>query len=770
MNKISKKIVALVTMAAFVLTLVPFAAFADVNYDASSSISVNEDTQEITLDSNGKAKATVTVSLSETDANSNNNVWVWVTKNGVIYRDAKYEHQGDRGDLYFAGSIDASEFKTTGSASTTITLNGEGEYVVHAGIVSNAVKPAQNTEDLLPITAVSGADTITVNAAESYVNEITVPAATTTTPGQNGGTINYEGGAPNGIRSTEVVAKLTSVYADGTEGASSKGKVLSVENPYSNFTISNADGVVSEENPIVADESGNATFYVKATAATASGTYTLVLKADDAEYYLSIVIGTEDKKAATIETVDTGKDAVDITTIKNDTIIDSVAQFTVKNADGDVLTPADNPSGFTAFTANDSQGQNNNNVGIVSAPKGGEDVVFKVVAANKNTNNFALQVKNADALKVGEYTVRVSLDNNKTADVTFTVARFGKVVDTVIEFTDDKGNVVNEVVDNGTEYTASALQVDENGLTKPLTSASMGYNGDALELQGAPANGVLKFKVNDDVNAGDNSLVGSKIGVWAFTTAYGQYAYGEVTVVDEDNINKYTLEFDPTNGPAGEDNTVNVTVVNEDGKKVDVDNAKLYVHLANKSVEDANVYVAPTTGNVNNGEGKLTINSNKETELEVIVGVKTDDNVIIANTLKYTVGEADVNADTTAVMTIGSTEYVVNNKVVAGDAAPYVADSRTMVPIRALSETFGAKVDFKDNVVTIVDGDTTVVMTIGETTYTINDEEKTMDVAPVIGSGDRTYVPIRFVAEALGYKVTPLYAADGTTASVVFQK
>ena len=61
-------------------------------------------------------------------------------------------------------------------------------------------------------------------------------------------------------------------------------------------------------------------------------------------------------------------------------------------------------------------------------------------------------------------------------------------------------------------------------------------------------------------------------------------------------------------------------------------------------------------------------------------------------------------------------------------------------------------------------------MSIGETTYTINDEEQTMDVAPVIGSGDRTYVPIRFVAEALGYKVTPLYAADGTTASVVFQK
>lgn len=93
-----------------------------------------------------------------------------------------------------------------------------------------------------------------------------------------------------------------------------------------------------------------------------------------------------------------------------------------------------------------------------------------------------------------------------------------------------------------------------------------------------------------------------------------------------------------------------------------------------------------------------------------------------------------------------------------------------MVPIRALAETFGATVDFKDNVITIVDGDTTIVMTVGETAYTVNDEEANMDTAPVIGEGDRTFVPVRFVAEALGYTVTPLQDANGLTASVVFQK
>ena len=126
-------------------------------------------------------------------------------------------------------------------------------------------------------------------------------------------------------------------------------------------------------------------------------------------------------------------------------------------------------------------------------------------------------------------------------------------------------------------------------------------------------------------------------------------------------------------------------------------------------------------------------------------------------------------------MTIGSDQYFINGKMFDGSAdklgAPYIDSAwRTMVPIRALVESFGATVDYADGVVTIVDGDTTVVMNIGEQTYTVNGEEANMDTAPVIGDGDRTYVPVRFVAEALGYSVTPLYGADGLTSSVHFSK
>jgi len=766
LNKISKKIVALATMAAFVLTLVPAAAFGAV----SSSVEVQEKSKEITLSTGASPSATATVDITVGTGDAGSDIVLWVEKDNAFYGYADFGDDavdlgGNWVDYGVVQNVSANDKKTV-----TITFSEAGTYKVCAGISKN--QAAVTPDDLRPLGVSDEDGTIVVSAADSYVNAITVPAADTTTTGQNGGTIGYAGGEPNGIRSTEVVAHLTSVYDDGTQGASSEGKVLNVENPYSNFTISNANGVVSDENPIVADEDDNATFYVKATNATRPGTYTLTLTADNAEYRLSIVVGTADNEAATIETVDTGKTAVDYTSIQDWTVLNTVAQFTVKNADGDVLTPATQGlSGFTAFTANDSQGQNNNNVGIVSAPKDGENAVFKVVAAGANSDNFALQVVDASDLALGEYTVRVSLDNNRTADVTFTVARFGQAVDTIIEFTDENDNVVTEVVDNGTIYTAKILQVDENGLTREV-AANMGYTGAALQLVGNDVdNGRITFTVEDDVNNGDNSLVGSTIGVWGFTTAYGQYAYGEVTVVDEANIFDYTLEFDSTNGPAGKDNTVGVTVVDADGDKVDVDGT-LYVYLLDKSVEDANVYVAPRSVNVTDGEGKLTINSDKETDLEIVVGVRNSNNVIFANTLNYTVGAQDPDAETTVVMTIGSTDYVVNNDIVTGDAAPYVDSAwRTMVPFRVLGETFGATVhwDQDSQTVTYTLGDTELTMTIGEETYTVNGDEKTMDTAPVL-SGDRTFVPVRFVAEALGYTVVPLQDANGLTASVVFQK
>ena len=104
------------------------------------------------------------------------------------------------------------------------------------------------------------------------------------------------------------------------------------------------------------------------------------------------------------------------------------------------------------------------------------------------------------------------------------------------------------------------------------------------------------------------------------------------------------------------------------------------------------------------------------------------------------------------------------------DAKPQVRDQRTFLPYRAVFEAMGAEVAYEGNVVTAVRGDTALSMTIGETTATVTrsgqTETLTMDVAPYVDNTTwRTYVPVRFAADAFGCNVG--WDQDAYTAIIV---
>ncbi|MDD4664276.1 MAG: copper amine oxidase N-terminal domain-containing protein, partial [Caldisericia bacterium] len=88
------------------------------------------------------------------------------------------------------------------------------------------------------------------------------------------------------------------------------------------------------------------------------------------------------------------------------------------------------------------------------------------------------------------------------------------------------------------------------------------------------------------------------------------------------------------------------------------------------------------------------------------------------------------------------------------DAKPYISQGRTFVPFRVIAEGFGAQVDWVQQTkgINITLGDKVISMQIGSTRAIINNQVVTMDAAPEIKSG-RTFVPIRFVSEALGAEV-----------------
>jgi hypothetical protein len=98
----------------------------------------------------------------------------------------------------------------------------------------------------------------------------------------------------------------------------------------------------------------------------------------------------------------------------------------------------------------------------------------------------------------------------------------------------------------------------------------------------------------------------------------------------------------------------------------------------------------------------------------------------------------------------------VNGMVVAfPDGQPYVdANSRTMIPVRFVTEQLGAKVswDGKTQTAVIEKNGIRIDIPIGDSTLKVTEGGKVrnvqMDTEAVLKEG-RTYVPIRFVAEAL---------------------
>jgi len=88
------------------------------------------------------------------------------------------------------------------------------------------------------------------------------------------------------------------------------------------------------------------------------------------------------------------------------------------------------------------------------------------------------------------------------------------------------------------------------------------------------------------------------------------------------------------------------------------------------------------------------------------------------------------------------------------DVVPYIRDNRTFVPIRFIAEKLGMSVNWDEvaRTVTFTKGEEILKLTIGEHRYEKNGKYFSIDTAAEI-QWNRTMVPVRFVAEALGYAV-----------------
>lgn len=107
------------------------------------------------------------------------------------------------------------------------------------------------------------------------------------------------------------------------------------------------------------------------------------------------------------------------------------------------------------------------------------------------------------------------------------------------------------------------------------------------------------------------------------------------------------------------------------------------------------------------------------------------------------------------VLTVGEKKAIVFGKEVTNDVAPVIKNNRVMLPIRFIAESLGAEVlwsaDAPDEVKIAKDG-TEIVIFIGGDYALVNGEKINLDSSAFL-ENDRTYLPIRFVAESLGCTV-----------------
>jgi|GEM_PF-1812640 len=95
-----------------------------------------------------------------------------------------------------------------------------------------------------------------------------------------------------------------------------------------------------------------------------------------------------------------------------------------------------------------------------------------------------------------------------------------------------------------------------------------------------------------------------------------------------------------------------------------------------------------------------------------------------------------------------------NSEPVTLSQNPVIQNGTTLVPFKNIFEAFGFSVKWDGNTKTITgyNDNTNIVLQLGNNIAVVNGKEKQMSIAPQVINGN-TMVPLRFVAESVGYDV-----------------
>jgi hypothetical protein len=374
----------------------------------------------------------------------------------------------------------------------------------------------------------------------------------------------------------------------------------------------------------------------------------------------------------------------------------------------------------------------------------------------------------------GDYKVRFYLDNGKKVDVSFTAKEQGDVTKMTITYKE------GSLLLGATSANPTIKFEDAAGVKRDATTTEK--SSDISFTLSDTRVGIINQATGAITATTDDKYAGKTVTVTAVDSDKNVVATTDITI----GVQPTALKLNNAAGDVNEDLELEISLLDVNGNVVALGTGATYSDptvdfvviskpaKALVSVDESSQFVKNLR---EKGTSKVTVSSNVVGDVTVQAIVKTTYTVAGETPVDYVftgsavasfgTPKAEAPGANKVTLFIGQQVAVVDGNASVLDVAPFIKDGRTFVPVRFIAEALGAdvKYDAATQTVTATRGDDVVVLTIGSNVMTVNGEAQVTDVAPFIVDG-RTVLPFRALAEAFGSEVT----WDAATQSVVFEK
>jgi hypothetical protein len=728
----NRKLFAILTLVAFMMTLLPLAAFA-ANQFASKV--TQEDTA---VDADGAEYAKFTVYLYD-DSNQPVAGTVYIASNRGT-TDKIYDDTSTPAPLTPAGLAYPNVYVLNvdaGGTSFNVKSSVAGTAKIGVGLEApNAAANASIYDYLVGANDATSTSVKLVDVKEITFKTTSVSAVDVTSVVYNGG--STEATVTGGVyKEADVTANGLNYYRAYFVLKDKSGAPVADEDI--KFTV-NKSGVTFNKTTDTTDTVGKVDVKIYATK---SGEYTVKAQSvSDSDVYKEIKVYFS------------AGDAFDIELKSDDNQLVSKAS-TNKEFDFKVTDIQGNKIAFTSDAAADAAVD----AEVVSEPTG-SDITVTVV---RDTDNDYAALRVAKFEKEGDYVLRAKLGNGKYQDVKFTVKKQEDV--TKLELKYDETNLPYDQNSN----VPKIYRVDDYGVKEEVKS---------------PFTGIEFYSSNVDIaTMGTGGAAGKVYGV-------DKDHLGTVTITAIDTVNNLTATatmnivdkvsaiklIAPEATAPGETAKVTIQAINKNGdvlalgQSAAVNSTYYVISKPSGAIVSAEEGTDHDVDLKEKGQATIDVESNLpgDVVLQVVV-----DNMTASVTVPFaekapvvTYGAKNVT------MFIGSTGFVKDGAAMTMDQAPFIQDNRTFVPVRMVGEALGAEVEYDaaTQVITLTRPDMTITMTVGSNVLVKSDGTSVVsDVAPfIVAETGRTVIPFRAIAEAFGATVEAVFAADGTVTAVTF--